>query len=250
MRLGHCTLPDWPAPAGVHALITSRQGGVSEPPFDSLNLALHVGDRFDHVLQNRAILRSILPADPCWLGQVKSLDVIDADAPGWQSRIAVADAIVTGRAGVVCAVLSSDELPIFLVARDGLRLGAVQAGWRSLCEGLLERAVQALRVPSAELLVYLGPALGPAHFRVESEVRERFLAQADEAEDAFQVQPDGTFLADIYVLARQRLVALGVPAEAIHGGTACTFSEPGRFFSKARDGATGRMASLIWRELI
>lgn len=250
MRLGNCTLPDWPAPAGVHALITSRHGGVSEAPFDSLNLALHVGDRFDHVLQNRAILRSILPADPCWLGQVKSMDVIDADATDWQSRVAVADAVVTGRPGVVCAVLSADELPILLVSRDGLRLGAVQAGWRSICDGLLEKTLRALQVPVDELLVYLGPAIGPQHFRVDVDVRERFILNSEEADAAFTPRDDGAFNADIYLLARQRLRASGVPENSIYGGRACTFSEPERYFSKARDGATGRMASLIWRELV
>lgn len=250
MRLGNCTLPDWPVPAGVHALITSRHGGVSEAPFDSLNLALHVGDRFDHVLQNRSILRSILPADPCWLGQVKSMDVIDTDATDWQSRVAVADAVVTGRAGVVCAVLSADELPVLLVSRDGLRLGAVQAGWRSICDGLLEKTLRVLRVPADELLVYLGPAIGPHHFRVEVDVRERFLLHSEAAAAAFTPRDDGAFNADIYALARQRLSASGVTESSIYGGEACTFSEPDRFFSKARDGATGRMASLIWRELI
>jgi YfiH family protein len=250
VRLGHCTVPDWPAPAGVHALITSRMGGVSEPPFDSLNLALHVGDRFDHVLQNRAILRSILPADPCWLGQVKSLDVIDADLPDWQSRVAVADAIVTSRPDIVCAVLSADELPLLLVSRDGSRIGAVQAGWRSLSEGLLSRVVRTLRVAPEDLLVYLGPALGPAHFRADEEMRTRFLRLDPSCEKAFRRAAEGHLLADIYLLARQQLQSLGTPAEAIHGGAACTFSEPVNYFSKARDGATGRMASMIWRALI
>lgn len=249
MRLGHCILPDWPLPAGVHALITSRSGGVSEAPFDSLNLALHVGDRFDHVLQNRAILRAILPADPCWLGQVKSLDVIDADQANWQSRVAVADAIVTGRAGLVCAVLSADELPILLVSRDGMRLGAVHAGWQNLCDGLLEKTLAALRVPASELLVYLGPAIGPAHCRVDAAVRERFVRRDPRADMAFSLV-SGAYLVDLCLLARQRLETLGVPAASVYGGSACTFSDPARFFSKARDGATGRMASLIWRELL
>lgn len=250
MRLGACTLPDWPASAGVHALMTSRSGGVSEPPFDSLNLALHVGDRFDHVLQNRAILRSILPADPCWLGQVKSMDVLELDQTDWQSRVAVADAVVTGLPGVVCAVLSADELPLLLVSRDGLRLGAAQLGWRSLSEGLLEKTLRALRVAPADLMAYLGPALGGEHGLVAADVRERLLHMDPSLAPAMPHAADDRFQADVSLAARLRLLALGVPAGSIYGGGVCTFADPGRFFSKARDGATGRMASLIWRELI
>lgn len=250
MRLGACTLPDWPAPAGVHALMTSRSGGISEPPFDSLNLALHVGDRFDHVLQNRAILRSILPADPCWLGQVKSMEVLELEQTEWQSRVAVADAVVTGLPGVVCAVLSADELPLLLVSRDGLRLGAVQLGWRSLSEGLLEKALLALRVAPADLMAYLGPALGREYGQIAADVRERLLSLDPSLAPALPQAEGDRFQADICLAARLRLLALGVPAESIYGGNLCTFADPGRFFSKARDGATGRMASLIWRELI
>lgn len=234
-------VPDWPAPPQVHALQTTRQGGYSQPPYDSLNLGMHVGDDALMVASNRHILAARLPSEPVWLEQAHGKQVVWAEQAGCQPR---ADACVTQCRGAVCAVMTADCLPILLCDRVGSRVGAVHAGWRGLVAGVIEAAIAALDVPGAELLAWLGPAIGPQAFEVGEEVRAAFLAQDPAAALAFQSRGQGQYLADIYQLARQRMHALGV--SAIFGGDGCTYHEPSRFYSYRRDGVTGRMASMIW----
>lgn len=232
--------PDWPAPAHVHARVTLRAGGSSEVPWRSLNLATHVGDDPAHVALNRAWLRSQLPAEPAWLEQVHGTDCVVAE--GMQA-LRVADASVSFMPDTVCAVLTADCLPVLFCSRDGSRVGAAHAGWRGLAAGVLERTVERLQVGADQLMVWLGPAIGPQAFEVGAEVREVFVADHAAAEAAFN-QRGEKWLADIYALARLRLQRAGV--SAIHGGGLCTVSDAQRFYSYRRDGATGRMASLIW----
>ncbi len=235
-------VPGWPAPANVKALSTTRAGGVGVAPFDSLNLGTHVGDDPAAVAANRARLRALLPVEPCWLNQVHGTAVVDlATAHG----VPDADAAVSRTPGAVCVVMTADCLPVLLCDRAGTVVGAAHAGWRGLQGGVIEAAVRAMNVPAGELMAWLGPAIGPAAFEVGDEVRAAFVADDPAAACAFRpAGPAGKWLADLYLLARQRLAALGVTA--VHGGDSCTFTEAERFFSYRRDGRTGRMASLVW----
>ncbi|HHJ17110.1 MAG TPA: peptidoglycan editing factor PgeF [Gammaproteobacteria bacterium] len=235
--------PDWPAPAQVQAAASTRHGGVSRAPWDSLNLAAHVGDAEAAVQQNRILLQQTLalPAAPRWLDQVHGDRIIDAGTTGSCPQ---ADAAFTRSAGVVCAVLTADCLPVLFCDRAGSRVAAAHAGWRGLAGGILESSVRALDTDPGQLLAWLGPAIGPAAFEVGDEVRQAFVDQHAQASDAFKATRDGHWLADLYRLARIRLQAVGV--DAVYGGGFCTFSDRERFYSYRRDGTTGRMASLIW----
>lgn len=245
-------LPDWSAPPGVRAAFSLRAGGVSAPPWDSLNLGVHVGDDAAKVAQNRRRLRAALrlPAEPLWLDQVHSADVLDADAPAKPTLSAGgrprADAVVTRRAGVVCCIQVADCLPVLLAARDGSVLGAVHAGWRGLAAGVIENTVLAMRLPAAQLQAWLGPSIGPQRFEVGDDVRAAFMAGDARAASAFTPNERGRWLCDLPALARARLAALGVAT--VSGGQWCTVSDAQRFFSHRRDGRSGRMAALLWRE--
>jgi YfiH family protein len=238
-------VPDWPAPPVVRAAITTRPGGVSRAPWDSLNLADHVGDDAACVAENRRRLRRALglPAEPFWLHQVHGCDVADADAAAGDSPCE-ADAAVATRPGRVCAVLTADCLPVLFCSRQGDWVAAAHAGWRGLAAGVLERAVARAPVAAADVLAWLGPAIGPAAFEVGAEVRAAFLAEDAGVAGCFAPSPAGRWLADLYGLARRRLERSGVGW--VGGGSLCTFTDAGRFFSFRRDGTTGRMASLIW----
>lgn len=235
--------PDWPAPANVHAITTTRAGGVSAGSYASFNLGDHVGDDPRAVSENRARLRKHLglPADPVWLAQVHGNTAVDAAAV---AAGATADASFATRRGVVCAVLTADCLPVFLCDRAGTRIGIAHAGWRGLVAGVIESTVAAMNAPRGELMAWLGPAIGPAAFEVGPEVRAAFTDRDPGASCAFQAGKAGRWFADIYQLARRRLHTLGV--HAVHGGDLCTFTDAARFYSYRRDGACGRMASLIW----
>jgi YfiH family protein len=233
--------PDWPAPANVRAAVTTRAGGVSRKPYDSFNLATLVGDNPVAVRENRVRLRTALalPAEPVWLEQVHGVRVVDVASTGNEPE---ADGGYTTKAGVACAVLTADCLSVLLCDRQARSLRFFR--WRGLAAGVIEAGVQALNVPGSELLAWLGPAIGPEEFEVGKEVRDMFVTHDPAASVAFRPQPGGKYLADIYRLARQRLAALGVTA--VYGGGYCTVRERERFYSYRRDGATGRMASLIW----
>lgn len=236
--------PDWPAPARVRALQTGRVGGVSPAPWDSLNLGDHVGDDPVRVLANRARLREVLPAEPCWLQQVHGVAVLDAAAPAVADGPPVADAAFSRQAGVVCVVMTADCLPVLFCDRAGSVVAAAHAGWRGLCAGVLESTLAAMAVPAAEILAWLGPAIGPTAFEVGPEVRAAFLTADPAATTCFAQASDGKYLADLYALARRRLAAAGVGA--VYGGGECTYRQSESYFSYRRDGQTGRMASLIW----
>ena len=238
--------PDWPAPRGVRAYSTTRQGGLSCGPYESFNLGDQVGDQPEAVRQNRARLRRCLelPGEPHWLRQVHGCAVaqIGADAPG-----CAADAVLTEEAGRVCAVLTADCLPLLLTDSQGHQVAAVHGGWRGLAGGVIEATLERFRAPARELLCWLGPAIGPQAFEVGEEVRAVFLEQIGPAAGkAFRHRAPGRWFGDLYLLARLRLQAAGV--QQIYGGGFCTFQDRRRFFSYRRDGITGRMATLIWKE--
>jgi len=238
--------PDWPAPANVRALQTTRVGGVSKETFSSFNLGDHVGDHPEWVSANRVLLTHGIAAHPVWLEQVHGTNVIDASAYVLANETPRADAAFSRKAGVACVVMTADCLPVFLCDDLGTVVAVAHAGWRGLLAGVLEETVAAMGVSGANLLAYLGPAIGPKAFEVGEEVRSAFVAHHEEGQTAFISSVQGKWLADIYLLARQRLKRMGV--QRVYGGTFCTFTEPGRFFSFRRDGKTGRMASLIWLE--
>ncbi|WP_323157660.1 peptidoglycan editing factor PgeF [Pseudomonas fulva] len=232
--------PDWPAPASVRACVTTRQGGVSLPPFDTFNLGDHVGDDPAAVAQNRLRLSGEFDIQPAWLKQVHGLAVADADP----SRVVEADASWTNRPGIACTVMTADCLPVLFCDQAGTQVAAAHAGWRGLAGGVLEATLDRLNVPPAQVLVWLGPAIGPQAFEVGLEVRDAFTAVHPEAARAFvDGERPGKLMADIYALARIRLAARGVTA--VYGGGLCTVSDE-RFFSYRRTPQGGRFASLVW----
>lgn len=238
-------IPDWPAPASVGAISTTRWGGVSKGPWQSLNLGLNSGDDAEDVGKNRALLVQQLPAAPHWLQQVHGKRVVQhpgALPPG--NPISVeADAQFTRDPHAVCAVLAADCLPVLFCDRRGTVVAAAHAGWRGLAAGVLENTVTAMGVRAGDLIAWMGPAIGPAVYQVGDEVKAAFVHQQAAGADAFR--PDGNrWLFDLYAMARHCLQQLGVGH--ISGGNFCTFSDPERFFSYRRDQVTGRMANLVW----
>jgi len=245
MSLHDWIVPDWPAPPNVRALVTTRAGGASRGAYAGLNLGLRSGDDAQDVARNRASLRQWLPAEPLWLRQVHGTAVVEADTAEIDPE---ADAALARTPGRVCAVLTADCLPLLLCDEDGSIVAAVHAGWRGLCSGVIEQMLRAMDRPPEALLAYLGPAIGPEAYEVGAEVRAAFLAAGEgddpQSEAAFAPGKPGKFYADLYALARARLARSGVAR--VYGGSYCTYTERERFYSYRRDGATGRMASLIW----
>jgi copper oxidase (laccase) domain-containing protein len=273
----HWLVPDWPAPANIHAATTLRTGGISRGVFSSLNSANHVNDDNDQVTKNRQIIREMLdlPAEPVWLEQIHSNRAVKAVKTALLQQ---ADASYTNESGVVCAVMTADCLPLLVCSSDGTQVAAIHAGWRGLLAGVISNTVVAMQIPldplansppsskgeanqfrntclslslckmgaRGDLLVWLGPAIGPDCFEVGFEVRDAFLQKSVEFSSAFKLQSNDKWLADIYQLARIELAALGIVN--VYGGTHCTFTEHERFYSYRRDSQTGRMATLIWRE--
>ena len=230
--------PNWPAPSKVKAYTTTRQGGHSQPPYDSLNLGDHVDDDPKAVAANRATLRQLLPAEPVWLKQVHSTKIVTANTS------CTADASMTTELNKVCVVLTADCLPVLFCDRAGTTVAAVHAGWRGLAGGILEVTLQNLKKAPEDILVWLGPAIGPQAFEVGGEVRDAFTNYLPQATKAFKANGEGHWLADLYLLARQRLAHHGVTQ--VFGGEFCTYTDAERFYSYRRDKITGRMASLIW----
>jgi YfiH family protein len=245
--------PQWPAPSSIQTLVSTRAGGVSKHPYDSLNLGDHVGDQIEDVLANRAIFAKALPSKPLWLKQTHSTVVSTPEArkanPG---DVIDADASVTNIANEALVIMTADCLPALFTNSKGTVVGAAHAGWRGLCAGVLENTVaEMLRLSkessASDLLVWLGPAIGQESFEVGEDVVKAFRdSELPFSEHAFQTIADksGKFLADIYRLASDRLQACGVTS--IFGGEYCTVRDSEQFFSYRREGQTGRFASAIW----
>ena len=250
-------LPNWPAAGPVRAAFTLRAGGVSDGNYGSLNLGQHVGDDPRAVAENRrrVVAGLQLPSEPLWLRQVHGTSVLDADAappPAPEDAGPGVDAALTRQSGRVLVVQVADCLPVLLAARDGSAVAVAHAGWRGLAAGIVEATVAALGVAGEELHAWLGPAIGPAHFEVGEEVRAVFCQlgaepageDRGEAAAAFERNDRGRWQCDLRLLARQRLLQLGV--RSIHGEPRCTYAEVDAFYSFRRDRITGRMAALIW----
>lgn len=236
---------DWPAPAGVHGLQTTRLGGASRGPYAGFNLATHCGDDPAAVARNRSLLRESLslPAEPAWLNQVHGCAVAQPPLAGAPPA---ADASVAEGRGQVCVVMTADCLPVLFCAEDGSAVAAAHAGWRGLAGGVLEQTVAALRRPPSRLLAWMGAAIGPGAFEVGPEVREAFVAQDADAAACFTPGRPGKLQADLHALARLRLRRAGI--ERIYGGGLCTFDDAARFYSFRREPVSGRMATLAWIE--
>ncbi|MEQ1530224.1 MAG: peptidoglycan editing factor PgeF [Methylococcales bacterium] len=239
----HFLTPDWPAPANVHAATTLRTGGVSSGVYASLNPAEHVQDDPESVLENRRLLKTMLnlPAEPVWLEQIHSNIAVNAATV---QGVPQADAAYTIKPGVVCTVMTADCLPLLVCDSLGAQVAAIHAGWRGLLAGVITNTINAMQ--PADFLVWLGPAIGPQCFEVGAEVRQAFVNKSADFSNAFSLQTNDKWLADIYRLARIELAALGIGN--VYGGNLCTVTEPGRFYSYRRDQQTGRMATLIWRD--
>jgi YfiH family protein len=243
--------PDWDAPDNVRGLFTTRQGGVSTPPYHGqstgeggLNLALHVGDAAENVRSNRHLLSAWLPAEPLWINQVHGITVVPAGAA---PDLPDADAAFSTARHQVCVVQTADCLPVLFCDREGRTVAAAHAGWRGLAQGVLETALREMRHAGAgEILAWLGPAIGPENFEVGQDVREAFADRERTLTRYFKPRPGlpGKCLADLYALARHILEKQGV--SHISGGGFCTVSDAARFYSYRRDGVTGRMAACIW----
>ncbi|MDP5237892.1 peptidoglycan editing factor PgeF [Uliginosibacterium sp. 31-16] len=237
--------PDWPAPKNVRAIFTTRHGGVSTGAYAALNLAKHVGDDLALVLKNRALLAEQLPMEPLWLEQVHGATVVNAACTCPDAQ---ADAAVARMPYRICTVMTADCLPVLFCDTQGTAVAATHAGWKGLAAGVLENSVKAMQARADTLMAWLGPAISQPAFEVGEEVRTAFVAHLPEAEAAFvSGKAPGKWQADLYLLARQRLAAIGVTQ--VYGGDRCTFTETADFFSARRDGTqTGRQASLIWLE--
>ena len=239
---------DWGADAKTRALFTTRQGGVGAAPFDSLNLSTRAGDAEGTVLENRRRVESHLPSPPKWLRQVHGACVVcadDVDSDSGSDSEAEGDGAFTFSRGVVCAVLVADCLPVFLCAK-GEGVAMAHAGWRGLAGGILERAYAALRSRAgSEIVARIGPGISQQCYPVGEEVRAA-LSRGKRDDEFFSRTRDGKFLADLKGLARARLLDSG--ASRVTLDSDCTFSDSSRYFSARRDGTTGRMAGLIWRE--
>jgi YfiH family protein len=247
---------DWETPPGVRALFTTRAGGISAAPLDTLNLATHVGDSPAAVVENRRRLRTAadLPSVPRWLGQVHGITVADLDVLP-EGAVPEADAAVTTRPGRICAVLTADCVPVLFAALDGSVVAAAHAGWRGLVAGVLEAAVAAVRAraaPGIGLTCWIGPAISARHFEVRDDVRDAFLAAEPRDAPAFVRGRPGHWQCDLPWLARRRLQALGVADGG--GADRCTYEEEIHFYSHRRDvqhrgrATTGRFATLVWRQ--
>ena len=244
---------DWDAPPHIHALVSTRLGGVSQPPYDTFNLAEHVGDRLEYVAQNRRLLRAHLPSEPLWLKQIHSSIVsTPAERSNHPNRPIEADGIVTTKPDEVLAIMTADCLPVLFAANDGSVIGAAHAGWRGLSSGVLENTVDAMlslspHLSSADLFAYLGPAIGPSIYEVGEDVFKTFQESSIKPNgNDFVAIPNkhGKYLVNLYSLAKARLKLVGI--DRVDGGGSCTYLDQDRFFSYRRDGITGRFASFIW----
>ena len=245
--------PSWAVSQRIQAFCTTRQGGLSQSPFNSLNLGLNAGDDSTDVLQNRSILRSTLPAEPLWLKQIHGITV---STPVSRSALGEgpfeADASVTNIPNEVLAILTADCMPVLFTSKSGDVIGAAHAGWRGLSGGVLENTIDEMMALSpglttSDISAWMGPAIGPSAFEVGEDVLQAFAQQGqDILSKAFTpiIGTPGKYWADLYLLARDRLRTLGI--EQIDGGGFCTANDPERFFSYRRDKVTGRFASLIW----
>ena len=236
-----CITPQWPAPKNVFAAMSTRLGGCSQTPFAAMNVGMHCGDDAQAVQHNRQQLSELLalPQEPFWLQQTHSVRVTHA---GTDNN---ADGAYTAEPKQICVVMSADCLPILMCSKDGIEVAAIHAGWRGLAAGIISNGLAQFSCAAADVLVWLGPCIGPSAFEVGADVKAAFCAAQAQAEQAFRQTASDRWHADLHLLAQQQLQSLGV--EKIYADPSCTWTDAERFYSYRRDGQTGRMASMIWR---
>lgn len=249
MELTDIIIPNWAAPESVAGCCTTRLGGVSNGPYASLNLGLHVGDGKECVLRNRELLEEAIGPGvrTLFVNQVHGTEVAEVSDDTFFCKLADADAIVTRMKKVAIAIMTADCLPVLFCSKDGTVVGAAHAGWRGLLAGVLENCVSKLGVPSERVVAWLGPRIGDSAFEVGAEVREQFVQNdSDNAKFFKPSRNEGKYLCSLAGIAKQRLVKMGILSSNIADSNLCTYSDPARFYSYRRDGQTGRMATLVW----
>lgn len=237
---------EWPAPVHVHAGTTTRLEGCSKPPYDSFNLAVHVGDENDCVYQNRGLLRRLLqlPSEPYWLDQSHSGDAIKIDGASSSNH---ADAAYTRKPGMICTVLTADCVPILICNHEGTEVAAIHAGWKGLCRNIVQNALACFGSAPDQLMAWIGPHISSDYYEVRDDVRNACIDSLSESMAvAFKQTNTGSWLADLGLIARLILAKAGV--QEIHASKFCTYREKEYFYSYRRKNITGRMASLIWIE--
>lgn len=243
-------IPDWPVKATIKALSSTRLGGVSEYPYNSLNLADHVEDKPAHVAENRQILKQQgnLPVEPFWLQQVHGTKIVNANINTKHQHVDnIADGRVCGQTNIVCVVQTADCLPLLVTTKKGNKVGALHAGWRGLAFGIIEHGITAMATEPDQLIVWMGPAIGPEHFEVGEDVLHAFEKRYSTCKNIFSATGNKKWHMNIYEAAKQILRKSGV--NQIYGGDYCTYTDKERFFSYRRDNMCGRMASLIWMDI-
>ncbi|WP_440053601.1 peptidoglycan editing factor PgeF [Pseudoalteromonas sp. T1lg65] len=237
-------IANWPLTHQVGVLSTTRIGGVSTSPYQSFNLAFHVGDNAEHVAENRRLLHGYVPNPIVWLEQVHGADVVNVDKQFEIAQIHKADALFTRLPQQPLAIMTADCLPILLASRDGQEVAAIHGGWRPLSLSIIEKTLACFSASRDDIYAWLGPAIGPTAFEVGEDVVAAF-SHLDQP-GLFKPCHDGKYFANIFAIATTQLHDAGV--NQIYGEQLCTVNEPERFFSYRRDTVTGRMATLIWRK--
>lgn len=241
--------PDWPAPINIGALMTTRFGGISKKPYESFNLATHVGDLDANVLHNRAqLIRDQQLESVIWLNQVHGIEAIEIEGNLPNRATPTADASYTRLSDTACAVLVADCMPVMVTDRKGCCVGVAHAGWRGLCAGVIPNLITEMQIEPDQALVWLGPCIGPELFEVGPEVLEAFKSsqsfQSTDVLTAFRRGKGNRYMASLMHLAKMQLAKIGI--QEVYSNQECTFSNAQQYFSYRRDGATGRMAALIW----
>lgn len=236
---------DWDAPHNIHAGTTTRIGGVSDPPFDQLNLGTHVKDEINNVQKNRECLsRQLkLPAEPVWLNQAHGNNIIhiDDDIADYN-----ADGSYSIEVNKVCAVMTADCLPLLLCNDEGTQIAAIHIGWRGFSKNIIANALDKFTCPHGKIMAWLGPCISTENYEIDATVYNAISKIFPDTENCFIQSYMGHWLMDLRQLVSKQLYALGV--RHIYISPYCTYSDHLRFFSYRRDGATGRMASLIWMD--
>ncbi len=236
---------DWPAPEWIHAGTTTRNGGVSSPPYDTFNLAQHVDDEEKNVLLNRQQLRKKLnlQSEPCWLKQIHANRIINAQR---NVSVEIADGSYTDKTNTICVVLTADCLPLFLSDKRGTAIAAIHIGWRSFSKNIIENALDKFSVARHQLIAWLGPCISADHYEIDATVYNATKNIFTGAEECFIETRMGHWLMDLKKLVSKQLITLEVGH--IYTSPYCTYSDQTRFFSHRQDGTTGRIASLIWMD--
>lgn len=240
---------NWPAPSMIKTLITTRQGGYSQKPYNNFNVATHVGDNPDAVQQNRELLNKFLPSEPIWLDQQHTNICLEVNRSSHQA-LSIADASLTTHENTVCAVLTADCMPLLICNKNATIVSAVHAGWKGMANGIIEKSIKKILEQTQEtadqLMIWLGPAISQPSFEVGEDVRQQFIQKHPLSVEAFKpkTSTSNKYFCDLYRISHIILNQLGI--NQIYGDNYCTYKDEERFYSYRREGITGRIASMIW----